>query len=206
MVKDIIIVRHGQTEYNFKGIVQGSGVDSSINETGRKQALAFFEHYRHYGFDKIYISQLKRTQESIQGFIDLGLPYERLTGLNEISWGTREGKPFTPEENKYYYGMLERWQKGETSWAIEGGEAPDDVAIRQAQAMSHIMKQSDEKKVLICMHGRAMRILLCQLLNYPLSNMDVFLHQNLGVYHLRATKSMYQVIKHNDSKHLEGIL
>ncbi|MBK6264126.1 histidine phosphatase family protein [Marivirga sp. S37H4] len=205
MVKDLIIVRHGQTDFNLKGIVQGSGVDSSINETGKKQAVAFHKFYKDYAFDKAYISQLKRTQESIQGFINEGLPYEKLGGLNEISWGSREGKLFTPEENNYYHSMIERWQNGETSLPVEGGEAPDDVAIRQLEAMDYIMKQSNEKKVLICMHGRAMRILMCKLLNYPLCNMDTFIHQNLGVYHLRATKSMYQLVKHNDVRHLEGI-
>lgn len=206
MVKDLVIVRHGQTEYNLKGIVQGSGVDSSLNETGKKQAKAFYEFYKNYPFDKVYISTLKRTQESIQSFIDDGLSYEKLSGLNEISWGAREGNPFTPEENKYYYSILERWQQGETNLPIEGGEAPAQVAMRQMEAMDYIMKQKDERNVLICMHGRAMRILLCQLFNYPLSNMDVFEHHNLGIYHVRATENMYQLIKYNDLEHLKSLL
>jgi probable phosphoglycerate mutase len=119
-------------------------------------------------------------------------------GLNEISWGSREGMPFSPEENKYYHSVLERWQNGETSLPVEGGESPEQVAFRLKAAFNHIMEQEAESKVLICMHGRAMRILLAQLFNYPLSNMDTFLHQNLGLYKLKATKEQVQLIAYNE--------
>ncbi|WKK81436.1 histidine phosphatase family protein [Marivirga arenosa] len=202
MVKDLYIVRHGQTDYNLKGIVQGSGVDASLNENGRRQAEEFFKAYGDFPFDKLYISQLKRTEESTRKFIEKGLEFEKLEGLNEISWGTREGQPFTPEENKYYHSILEKWSQGETSLPVEGGESPDQVAMRQLEAINYIMQKQDEKKVLICMHGRAMRILLAQLFNYPLSNMDIFEHSNLALYHIRHTASMFQLIKYNDKSYL----
>jgi broad specificity phosphatase PhoE len=204
MVKDIYIVRHGQTEYNLKGIVQGSGVDASLNDTGRRQAEEFFKTYGEFPFDKLYVSTLKRTYESVQGFIEKGLPFEKISGLNEISWGTREGQPFTPEENKYYYAMLDRWKLGETSLPVEGGESPDQVAMRQMEAVKYIMSKKEERNVLICMHGRAMRILLAQLFNYPLSDMDIFEHANLALYHIRATENMFQLVKYNDKGHLSG--
>ena len=74
--KKIYLIRHGETKYNKLGIVQGSGVDSDLNETGIEQANAFFEHYKNISFDKIYTSKLKRSQQSVQQFIDLGIPYE----------------------------------------------------------------------------------------------------------------------------------
>lgn len=200
--KKIYIIRHGQTDFNLRGIVQGSGVDSSLNDTGRAQANAFFQAYQHVGFDKIYTSKLVRTRESVQQFIGKGIPYEMLEGLNEISWGTREGQEITPEEDAYYHWMIEEWQKGNTFQRIDGGESPDDVARRQQVALRHIMKNESERTVLICMHGRAMRILLCQLLNYPLSSMDTFEHKNLCLYQLDYTGSMFAVKKHNDTGHL----
>ncbi|MFM8834340.1 MAG: histidine phosphatase family protein, partial [Cytophagales bacterium] len=79
--KKIYIIRHGQTDFNLRGIVQGSGVDSSLNDTGRAQANAFFQAYQHVDFDKIYTSKLVRTRESVQQFIGKGIPYEMLEGL-----------------------------------------------------------------------------------------------------------------------------
>lgn len=203
--KKIYIVRHGQTDFNLRGIVQGSGVDSSLNDLGRAQAAAFFNAYGAVPFDKIYTSALQRTVQSVQQFLDKGIVYEQLSGLNEISWGNKEGQPITPEEDEYYHYMLKQWQLGNTSLRIEKGESPDEVFARLKSAMDYIMSKPDEKTVLICMHGRAIRILLCLLLNYPLKGMDMFEHQNLCLYEMSYTGSMYSVVKYNDVHHLRSL-
>jgi probable phosphoglycerate mutase len=203
--KKIYIVRHGQTDLNLKGIVQGSGVDSSLNDTGRAQALAFFENYKHIPFDKVYTSVLKRTLETVENFIQIGIPTEALEGLNEISWGKKEGQPITPAEDKYYHHMLDQWQKGDTSLRIEGGESPDEVVTRMKPAVDHILTKEDEKTILICMHGRAIRILLCYLLNYPLKSMDMFEHENACLYILNFTGTVFNVELYNNVDHLKSL-
>jgi broad specificity phosphatase PhoE len=187
----------------MRGIVQGSGVDSSLNEKGQAQGQAFYEAYKHIKFDKIYTSVLKRTRETVTSFIAAGIPVESLVGLNEISWGKKEGQPITPEEDKYYHHMLSEWRQGDTSLRIEGGESPDDVVKRMKPAVDHIMKQENEKNILICMHGRAIRILLCYLLNYPLKSMDMFEHENCCLYVLNYTGSMFSVERYNSTAHLK---
>lgn len=189
----------------MRGIVQGSGVDSSLNEQGRSQAKAFFEHYKHVPFDRIYTSALKRTTETVQNFIGMGIPHESLPELNEISWGNKEGQKITPEEDAYYHWMLRQWQEGETNHKIEGGESPDDVALRQKRAIKLIMSRDNDKNILVCMHGRAIRILLCLLLNYPLKSMDMFEHTNLCLYLLNQTGTMFSIEKYNYTGHLVGL-
>jgi len=183
--------------------VQGSGVNSSINQKGRLQAEAFFDVYKQVPFDKIYTSALKRTTESVKPFIDLGIPFVPLDGLNEISWGKKEGQTITLQEDAYYNWMLNQWQLGNTHERIEEGESPDDVTGRQESAFNYIMSKTEESTILICMHGRAMRILLCRLLNYPLRSMDMFEHQNLCLYQLDYTGSMFSLKKCNDTAHLK---
>lgn len=199
------MVRHGQTDLNLKGIVQGSGVDSTLNDTGRAQAQAFFENYKHIPFDKVYTSALKRTKQTVENFVQLGIPVEALAGLNEISWGKKEGEPITPEEDKYYHYMLDQWQKGNTALRIEGGESPDEVVKRMKPAVDHILAHEDEKTILICMHGRAIRILLCYLLNYPLKSMDMFEHENACLYILNFTGSVFNVELYNNVSHLKDM-
>lgn len=203
--KTIYLIRHGQTNYNLQNIVQGSGVDTDLNDRGRAQAQAFFGAYGHIPFDKVYVSGLRRTHQSVQPFLDKGLPYEALPGLNEISWGNKEGQKVTPDEDEYYHYMLKQWQLGDTSLKIEGGESPNDVVARMAPAMEHIMRQTDEKTILICMHGRAIRILMCHLLRYPLKSMDMFEHENLCLYLLHHTGSMFTVERYNDRDHLRAL-
>jgi broad specificity phosphatase PhoE len=200
--KKIYLIRHGQTDYNLQNIVQGSGVDTDLNDRGREQAQAFFDRYKDVPFQKVYTSALKRTHQSVKGFLEMGLPHVQLPGLNEISWGTKEGYKVTPSEDEYYHYMLKQWQLGNTALKIEGGESPEDVVKRMQPAVDHFMSQPDEQTILICMHGRAIRILMCMLLNYPLKSMDMFEHENLCLYLLNYTGSMFSVERYNDRDHL----
>ncbi|MBD2704471.1 histidine phosphatase family protein [Spirosoma sp. BT702] len=202
--KLIYLIRHGETDYNRRGVVQGSGVDADLNDMGRAQALAFFQAYQHVAFDKIYISGLKRTYQTAELFIELGLPYEKLTGLNEISWGVMEGKVPGNLDNEYYRTLIETWASGNTSVATDGGESPDQVVIRQKEAFATILSHPEEETILIAMHGRAMRILLCWLTNHPLSDMDHFEHSNLCLYTLRYDydTELFTVESSNDTAHL----
>ncbi|QNF34527.1 histidine phosphatase family protein [Adhaeribacter swui] len=201
-IKKVYLVRHGQTDFNLQGIIQGSGVDSSLNSTGREQARLFFESYKHVPFDKVYTSVLQRSIQSVQGFIDLGIPHEKHAGLNEICWGHREGTRVTPEEDAYYFDTLQKWQDGDITLRIDGGESPQDVADRQQEFLDMLLSRPEEETVLICMHGRAMRVLLCKLLNYPIQCMDIFEHHNLCLYQLFYTGSMFSVHRHMDIEHL----
>ncbi len=200
--KKIYLIRHGQTDFNLRNVVQGSGIDSSLNERGRAQAQAFYDLYKSVPFNKVYVSALKRTKESIKNFIDDGIAFEALAGLNEISWGTKEGFAITPDEDQYYHYMLAQWQLGNTALKIEKGESPEDVVLRMKPAIESIMQREGEDTILICMHGRAIRILLCLLLNVPLQNMDSFEHQNLCLYLLNYKDSVFTIEKHNDISHL----
>ena len=202
--KLIYLIRHGETDYNRRGVVQGSGVDADLNDMGRAQAMAFFLAYQHVPFSKIYISGLKRTFQTAEPFIELGLPYEKLTGLNEISWGVMEGKVPGNLDNEYYRHLIESWESGNTALATDGGESPEQVVMRQKVAIEQILSHPDEETILITMHGRAMRILLCWLTNQPLSRMDHFEHSNLCLYKLLYDydSATFTIELSNDTAHL----
>lgn len=199
------MVRHGQTDFNLQGIVQGCGVNASINARGRLQAQAFFETFQHIQFDRVYTSELVRSQESVEGFLKRSIPWQPMKALNEISWGYREGQRITPEEDAYYRSVLRQWQEGNTSLPIEGGQSPEEVAEQQRPFLNLIKARREDKTILVCMHGRAMRILLCQMLNYPLRSMDMFEHENLGLYLLNFNGSTFTIEAYNDTRHLQQL-
>jgi probable phosphoglycerate mutase len=202
--KTIFLIRHGETDFNRRGIVQGSGVDSELNELGHAQADAFYEAYQHIPFDKVYTSALQRTTQSVSKFIAKNIPHEAHASLNEISWGIREG--IVPErgDGDYYKFLTESWQNGQTDMTADGGESPEDVQKRQAPIIDLILSRPDEKLILVAMHGRAIRILLTTLLNRPLVEMDTFPHTNLGLYELEYNYDTHQftAIRTNDVAHL----
>ncbi len=200
--KKIYIVRHGQTDFNKQGIVQGSGVDSDINATGMAQAEEFFKAYKDVKFDKIYTSTLKRSQQSVKNFVDLGIPSEALKGLDEICWGNKEGQKIDPAEDAYYHHVLDKWRAGETDFPVDGGESAMDVYKRQEIAMEYIFNQEGEEQILICMHGRAIRIILCLLLGTHLKDMDQYKHSNLCLYLLEYKEGNCTLIRANDLSHM----
>lgn len=202
--KQIYIVRHGETDFNKLSIVQGQGVDTDLNETGLRQGKLFFEKYQHVQFHKVYISTLKRTQQTVQAFIDRGITYEALAGLNEISWGDFEGKAQDFKEREFYTQAINAWNSGNYDLAVANGETPNQLQARQKEAMKRIMEQEAEETILICMHGRAMKSLLCLLLNQPLKNMDNFEHRNACLYILNYNGESFELELANDVSHLLG--
>jgi probable phosphoglycerate mutase len=205
--KEIYLIRHGETDYNLAGRVQGSGIDAPLNAKGQAQAQAFFASYGNMKFDRIYVSELMRARQSVAPFIKKGIPVEAHGGLNEICWGKYEGHQITHTASEYFEDLFSRWRAGETDIPIGGtGESPLDVALRQEPVIDLIFSRTEEKKILICMHGRAMRILLCQLLDLPLSMMETFKHQNLSLYHLRFEEgSPVKCERENCLEHLKEV-
>ncbi|MDQ3072729.1 MAG: histidine phosphatase family protein [Bacteroidota bacterium] len=203
-VKDIYLVRHGETDCNRMGIVQGRGVNAPLNELGIRQAAAFFRRYHQIPFDMIYTSLLQRTAQTVAPFTNLGIPSEAYGGLDEISWGDFEGKFVSHSDRLGFHDMVARWRGGEVHLAIDGGESPLDVVMRQKPVIDLILSREDERNILICSHGRAMKILLTQLMDKPLAQMDSYSHQNLGLYHIRLNvEGALHLEKQNCVLHLQ---
>ncbi|MDX1903371.1 MAG: histidine phosphatase family protein [Thermonemataceae bacterium] len=200
--KNIYLLRHAETEYNRKGMVQGKGIDADLNETGLEQARKFYEHYQHLPLQKIYISTLKRTQQTVEQFFKKNVEVEKHEGLDEISWGIHEGKPFTKEAHQEYLFYTSAWRNGQTNVAITEGETPDEVQYRQ-QIFTKVLLKDAATEIMVCSHGRAMRILLAWWLGYPLKYMDYFEHRNTSFYHLRYTGSAFHILTHNSLSHLQ---
>ncbi len=205
--KTIYIIRHGETDYNRRGVVQGSGIDADLNELGRAQAMAFFQAYRHVPFANVYLSNLRRTHQTAEPFRELGIPMEQYGGLNEISWGVMEGKVPNSTDNAYYRALMENWSAGYTDQPTDGGESPEDVMNRQKPVIDLILSHPDENPVLIVMHGRAMRILLSWLMHESLADMDRYEHRNLCLYKLRYDykTAQFTIELANDTAHLRGL-
>ncbi len=206
MEKTLYIIRHGQTDLNLKGIVQGRGIDSPLNEMGRKQAAAFYERYKDVPFDRIYTSTLLRTHQTVAPFLHKSIPMRQLAGLDEIGWGIYEGKEQTPDIMEGFETLVAQWRNGELDVAVQGGETPNELADRQREAVDDILAVSDDKNILVCMHGRAMRVLLCVLTEQDISNMDDFPHTNTALYRVVYDGQAFSIEDSYNIQHLAELL
>ncbi|MDP3468225.1 MAG: histidine phosphatase family protein [Daejeonella sp.] len=205
MKKTIYIIRHGETDLNKLGIVQGRGMDTSLNEKGQEQAEAFYQAYKHIPFDKIYTSSLKRTHQTVQKFIDSNIPWVQYTGLDELGWGIHEGQESTEELTSHLHTLLTQWRAGELFHKFEKGESPMEVKERQLIVLEHLIEENSDQNILICMHGRAMRLFLCLLTNRPLAEMDEFPHSNTTLYKLGYDGKEFHILEFNKTNHLNKL-
>jgi probable phosphoglycerate mutase len=201
--KLIYLIRHGETDFNKLGIVQGSGINSELNEKGKQQAQSFYQYYKDIQFQKIYTSALIRTQQSVLPFIEAGRSYQIFPELNEISWGVFEGKPQNEAERKAYWDVVNAWKFGDFSAKIEAGESAEELHLRQ-QSFIQFLRLQKESCVLVATHGRAMKSLLCAMLQLPLTQMETFEHSNLCLYILEFNGSTFELLSRNNTQHLRA--
>lgn len=179
-------------------MVQGRGINSSLNATGKRQSQQVFKALQHVEIDSFHTSELVRTQETIQPF---NSDFVSHSGFDEISWGTQEGTVPSIAAKDSYWNTVEDWRNGQLDKSVGGGESPIEVHKRQKTSMDLVLANSQVS--LICMHGRAMRILLCWLLNYPLEFMDGFEHHNCCYYKLKFSNGVFRVDEFNQKAHLK---
>lgn len=199
--KIIYIVRHGETDFNHRGIIQGSGVDSALNNTGKKQAQAFYRHYRQVPFQAVLTSRLQRTHQTVAPFIESGLPWEQFAEINEMNWGRHEGQICTPEMAEEYDTIRARWSSGDYDARIEAGESAAELAERLRRFVNHL-RSREEDYLLICSHGRAMSAMMSILKDEELKYMNRYAHANTGLWKTRFADGLFRFEIENNTEHL----
>ena len=194
----LYIIRHAETEYNKLGLIQGSEVDSELNDIGIKQSELFYNFYKKLNIEKIYVSGLKRTLQTVKRFIENGIPHEKINDFNEISWGDNQGKNDDLEE---YKSLTDSWKNGELDNKFIGGESPNEMVVRVMRGFDKIIKEN-LNSVLICIHGRALRVMLSKIIDNDLTKMDRYVHSNTGMYVLEYVSERFTIIDRNLRKHL----
>lgn len=147
----ILLVRHGETDWNLQRRVQGHA-DRPLNETGIAQARALAEQLADEPIDAVYSSDLARAHDTARLVADAhGLPVETLPELRERDFGTWEG--LTDDE------VYERLPEARTSsWG--DAEATDELEARILTTIRRIASQHPGERVLVVTHGGPLRMML----------------------------------------------
>ncbi|WP_411733375.1 histidine phosphatase family protein [Paeniglutamicibacter sp.] len=144
------LVRHGETEWNRTGRLQGRA-DIPLNDTGRAQALAAAEELAAQGpWDLVVSSTLGRARETariIAKLLGAGAVVE-VPALVERDYGPAEGASVV--------GIDER-AKAEL---MEGGESAESVVLRGTAALAWLAASHRGRRLVIVSHGTLIRLVL----------------------------------------------
>lgn len=201
----LYLVRHAETRYNRRGIVQGSGIDSALNDTGFVQAEALAGRLADESVDKVYASTLRRAKQTADVLSEPHEPVPKtyLRDLEEMNWGVFEGEPPSDERDEAMQAVKARWRDGAYDESIEGGESIRDVEARAQRAIRHVLSEEAGGTALIVTHGRYLRVLLASLLeSYGLEDMHRLDHTNTCVNRMVYADGRFQADLLNCTAHL----
>ncbi|HLV03719.1 histidine phosphatase family protein [uncultured Georgenia sp.] len=160
----IIFWRHGQTDYNAAGRLQGQS-DIELNTTGVRQAVLAAPRIAELGPTRIISSDLKRAMRTAEVLGALtGLPVEPDPRLRERSFGVWEGLT-QAEIEAGWPEAFRAWRQGEEPQGI-GADSRHEVGRRVAAAVLETVSEVDDDGVLVVVaHGAAITLGLTHLLD-----------------------------------------
>jgi probable phosphoglycerate mutase len=165
----ICITRHGETDWNIAGILQG-WIDVAINAQGRQQSIELADGFVGAGFACVYSSALRRsleTAEIVARRLGLGAPLCH-DGLKERNFGAVQGVP-KAELGETNPALLQQILRRNPATVFEQGETMDEFADRVLSALSDIACSHPGARVLVITHGWVMDVVTRQVCGLPRS-------------------------------------
>jgi probable phosphoglycerate mutase len=172
------LVRHGESEGNFAGSLQGSRLDTPLSARGRRQAECLAIRLSGENVDAVWASPMIRARETattVAAALGLGVSLD--ADLVEFDWGAWSGRPFDGAVEREVSGVRARWRAGEIDLAPSGGESPAAAAVRADRFLARLLA-SGARAPLVVAHGRFNRILMTRLLGRELGRMDEIRQRN----------------------------
>jgi alpha-ribazole phosphatase len=160
-VTTLILVRHGETDWNRDGRWQGHA-DTSLNDRGREQARALAEELGSEDVAVVYSSDLSRARETAEIIAaPLGRPVEIDARLREVDVGGWSGLTMA-EIDARFPEEVSRWRAEEATHAFDGGETYAAMGERVVAAVEEIAERHRDEQVVVVLHGGPIRALLAR--------------------------------------------
>lgn len=154
MATTIVLVRHGETDWNRHNRFQGHA-DPPLNDAGREQARALAAELGDETFAAAYTSPLRRAAETAQILASaLGLEPVRDASLKEVDVGSWSGLTRSEVEAQFATGFA-RWLEYGHGW--DDGETYEELGARVVAGLVRIAGRHDGEAVLAVTHGGPIR-------------------------------------------------
>ncbi len=201
---ELILVRHGETEYNRADLFRGR-VDLPLNERGRLQAEAAGRRLSGLSFEGFYSSPLLRAVETAQ---HIAAPHRgKVTTLDEfidVDYGLWSGKG-VEEIREAWPEEFRLWVEDPGKVIFPGGESLTEVRVRLERGLDEL-KSKHRGRVLLVGHKVVNRLLLCIILGLDTSGFWKLEQDNGAINTIRWEDTRgWVLVRMNDVSHLEGL-
>jgi len=199
----LLIVRHGETDWNASGRYQGQ-LDTALNPAGRQQARAVARRLAAEEIHAIYSSDLRRAFDTAAAIAEPhpvdAIPEPR---LREVHWGVWQGMTRAQIETQDAE-RLATWAKDRVNLQAPNGESLAQVADRVQGVLDEIRARHPDETVVLVAHGGVVRLVACLLLDHPLSHYWQFEVDNTAIGEIEVQGRGVVLTRWNDTHHLAG--
>jgi broad specificity phosphatase PhoE len=193
---DLLLVRHGVTQYNTDRVFMGHD-PVPLSGVGRDQVERLAERLSFDPPARIISSDILRARQSAEIIAaKLRLPFQAYAGLREVDVGSAKGVSYDE--------AAERWPKiflPEGEERFPGGESFAEVADRAVDFLRSVISEEPDR-ILAVTHGGVVRGVTARLLRLPLSCVADFVIDNASLTVFRAETDLIQLVTWNDTAHL----
>ena len=204
MVK-VILVRHGETEWNRLRRIQGGNSDTQLNQRGQQQAESLALRLKQEEIQAIYSSPLQRAQDTARAIAGYHqLPVGAEPSLKEIEVGELEGVSIA-EVGKHLSQLLIRHSQGEELPRIPGGESLTEVQQRVWGTIQRLVSRHGDGVLVVVSHYFSILTAVCSVLNLPLSQIDRLRLNSASISILTFDEQATRLTLFNDTCHLDSI-
>ncbi|AGB41628.1 alpha-ribazole phosphatase [Halobacteroides halobius DSM 5150] len=202
MGTEIVLVRHGETDWNQAGRFQGSE-DIPLNDKGKSQAKKLAQRLKNKQFDAIYASDLSRAFKTAEIIADNhNLVIKERKALQEINFGEWEGLTFADLQAEYQ-SEFEAWEQDPVTNGAPSGENLAKFQTRVVASLKKILIDDTSKRVLVVTHGGVVRVLVATFLGMPLAKCWRLSQSNTAVSQLNFYDDEVILELFNSTVHLE---
>lgn len=195
----VILVRHGETDWNVTGRAQGQH-DQPLNERGLTQANLVGRYIREsFDVDAIWSSDLARCAQTADA---VGAPVRLTEAIREVDFGEWEGRRWE-DIRRDSPDAIDRFVSGDPTFRPPGGESMSEVVARVRHFIEETGLLKIDGDVAIVGHGGSLKCLLIVLLGLPETAVGRFYFSNCGLSIVGANNGQATLMTFNHTAHLD---
>lgn len=203
---EIVVVRHGQTESNRTGTLQGQ-LDTPLDELGILQAQAVAKRLKKWQFDAVYSSDLGRAMNTAKAIVQYhcDLQITPTAALREWDLGDLQGQKLEILRQEQPE-IMRAFREEMADKVIPGGESLREFQKRVSDFLNTLPPQYSGKRVLLVSHGGTLqRIMRHCTGGIDAANVKPFCgNTGLSIFRCKD-QQVWQLVTWNDQAHLEDL-